>query len=158
MSLLSPQNHFERSWDSVFTDEKETQGRWHSKLTLRGSSWWHTSGLSPGLSFPCVFRGFPGSSAGKRIHLQCRRPWFDSWVGKILWRRDSYTLQYSWASLVAQMIKNLPAMRETWVQSLGWEDPREEGVATHSSILVWRISMDRGVWQITVHGVAKSRT
>ena len=56
------------------------------------------------------------------------------------------------------MIKNLPAMWETWVQSLGWEDPLEEGVATHSSILVWRISMDRGVWQITVHGVAESRT
>ena len=47
-------------------------------------------------------------------------------------------------SLVAQMVKNLPAMRETWVQSLDWEDPLEEGMATHSSILAWRISMDRG--------------
>ena len=44
-----------------------------------------------------------------------------------------------WASLVAQMIKNLPAMREAWVQSLGWEVPLEEGMATHSSILAWRI-------------------
>jgi len=45
----------------------------------------------------------------------------------------------TWASLVAQRVKNLPAMWETWVQSLGWEDPLEEGVATHSSILAWRI-------------------
>ena len=44
-----------------------------------------------------------------------------------------------WASLVAQLVKNPPAMRETWVQSLGWEDPLEKGTATHSSILAWRI-------------------
>ena len=44
-----------------------------------------------------------------------------------------------WASLIAQMVKNLPAMQETWVQSLGWEDPLEKGKATHSSILAWRI-------------------
>ena len=50
-----------------------------------------------------------------------------------------YPLQYSWASLVAQLVKNLPAMRETWVQSLVWEDPLEKGKATHSSILAWRI-------------------
>ena len=50
-----------------------------------------------------------------------------------------YPLQYSWASLVAQLVKNLPAMQETWVQSLGWEDPLEKGKATHSSILAWRI-------------------
>ena len=61
-------------------------------------------------------------------------------------------------SLVAQTVKNLPAMQETWVQSLGWEDPLEEVMATHSSILAWRIPMDRGAWQATVHGVAKSRT
>jgi len=59
---------------------------------------------------------------------------------------------------VAQMIKNLPAMWETWVQSLGWEDPLEEGMAVHSSILAWRIAMDRGAWQAIVHGVAKSWT
>ena len=49
-------------------------------------------------------------------------------------------------------------MRETWVQSLGWEDALEEGMATHSSILAWRIFMDRGAWQATVQGVAKSWT
>ena len=49
-------------------------------------------------------------------------------------------------------------MRETWVQPLGWEDPMEEGMATHSSIFAWRILMDRGAWWATVHGVTKSRT
>ena len=63
-----------------------------------------------------------------------------------------------WASLLCQMVKNLPATLETWVQSLGWEDPLEEGMATHSSILAQRIPMDRGAWQATVHGVLKSRT
>ena len=63
-----------------------------------------------------------------------------------------------WASLLAQMVKNLPAMQETWVQSLGGEDPLGEGMATHSSILTWRIPMDRGAWQATVHGVTKSWT
>ena len=50
-----------------------------------------------------------------------------------------YTLQYSWGSLVAQLVKNPSAMGETWVQSLGWEDPLEKGTATHSTILAWRI-------------------
>ena len=56
------------------------------------------------------------------------------------------------------MVKNLPAMQETWVQSLGLEDPLEEGTATHSSILAWRIPMDRGAWWVTVHGVSESDT
>ena len=63
-----------------------------------------------------------------------------------------YPLQYSWASLVAQLVKNAPAMWETWVLSLGWEDPLEKEKATRSSILAWRVP-----WT-TVHGVAKSRT
>ena len=50
-----------------------------------------------------------------------------------------YPLQYSWASLVAQLVKNLPAMQRTWVWSLGWEDPLEKGKAVHSSILAWSI-------------------
>ena len=61
-----------------------------------------------------------------------------------------------WASLVAQMVKNLPAMRETWVRSLGWEDPLEKGTATfqYSGL---ENSMDRGAWRATVRGVTKSR-
>ena len=51
-----------------------------------------------------------------------------------------------------QMVKNPPATRETWIKSLGWEDPLEEGMATHSSILAWRIPVDRGIWQATVLG------
>ena len=63
-----------------------------------------------------------------------------------------YPLQYSWAFLVAQILKNLPAMQETQVQSLGWEDPLEKGMATHFSILAWR--MPRTEWTI-VHGGRK---
>ena len=59
---------------------------------------------------------------------------------------------------MAQMVKNPPLMRETWVQYLGQEDPLEEGTATHSSILAWRIPMDRGAWWATVYEVTKSRT
>ena len=62
------------------------------------------------------------------------------------------------AYLVVQLVKNLPAMQETPVQFLGQEDPLEEGMETHSSHLAWRISMDRGAWWATVHGVAKSQT
>ena len=56
------------------------------------------------------------------------------------------------------MVKNPPAMWETWVQSLGWKDPLEDGVATHLRILAWRIPMDRGAWWAIVYGMTKSRT
>ena len=56
------------------------------------------------------------------------------------------------------MVKNPPAMRESWVRSLDWVDLLEEGLATHSSILAWIIPMDRGTWGAIVHGVAKSQT
>ena len=62
----------------------------------------------------------------------------------------------SQASLVAQLVKNLPAMQKTYVRSLGREDPLEEGMATYSNILAWRIAMDRGAWRATVYGVTKS--
>ena len=61
-------------------------------------------------------------------------------------------LLYMLASLVTQTVKNPPAMQETWVQALGWQDPLEEGMATHSIILAWRIPMDRGAWWATVYG------
>ena len=54
------------------------------------------------------------------------------------------------------MVKNMPAMLETWVRSLGWEDPLEEGMATHSSMLAWKIPMDSAAWWATVHGVSES--
>ena len=59
---------------------------------------------------------------------------------------------------MTQMVKNPPAMQEPRVQSLGWEDPLEEGMATHSSIFAWIIPMDRGAWWALVHGVTKSWT
>ena len=62
------------------------------------------------------------------------------------------------ASLVTQLVKNLCAMLKTWVRSLGWEDPLEAGMATHSCILAWRILMDRGAWQATVHGITKGQS
>ena len=59
---------------------------------------------------------------------------------------------------MAQLVKTLPAIQETWVQSLGWEDALEGGMVTHSSILAWKIPMDREAWPATVHGVSESRT
>ena len=81
--------------------------------------------------------GPPGSSAGKDLPAM-QRPWFDSWVGKIPWI-TGYPLQFTWPFLVVQTVKNPPATWETWVLSLGREDPLEEGMATHSSILTRRI-------------------
>ena len=90
--------------------------------------------------------------------LQCRRPQFYSWLWKLPWRRDRLPLQYSWVSLVAQLVRNPPAIGETWGRSLGWEDSLEEGMATHSNILAWRIPKDRGAWRAAVHRVRKSWT
>ena len=69
-----------------------------------------------------------------------------------------FPLDYSWTSLVAQMVKNLPTMQEPQVQSLGQEDPLEERMATLSRIRAWRIPMDRGAWQAIVHSVTWSQT
>ena len=103
-------------------------------------------------------RGFPGSSAGKESACNAEDPGSVPGWGRSAGEGIGYPLQYSWVSLMAQMVKNPPAMWETWVGSLGWEEPLEEGMATHSSILARRIPRDRGTWQATVHGVAKSQT
>ena len=75
-----------------------------------------------------------------------------------LLRLLSHIIVNAGASLVAQTVKNLPAMPETWFRLLGWEDHLEEGIATHSSILAWRNPMDGRTWWATFHGVAKSQT
>ena len=85
------------------------------------------------------YQGFPDSSAGKESTCNAGNPGTIPGSGRSAGEGIGYPLQYSWASLVAQLLKNPPAMRETWVQSLGWEDPLEKGKATHSSILAWRI-------------------
>ena len=79
--------------------------------------------------------GFPGSSAGKESSCNTGDPISFLGLGSSPGGGTGYPFQYSWAFLVAQMVKNLPTMQETWVRSLGWEDPLEEGVATHLSIL-----------------------
>ena len=79
--------------------------------------------------------GFPGSSVGKEPACNAGDPCLIPGSGRCAGEGISYPLHYSWASLVAQLVKNLPAMQETWVLSLGWEDPLEEDMATHSSIL-----------------------
>ena len=89
-------------------------------------------------------QGFPGghfidSSVGKESAYNSGDPGSIPGSGRSSGERIGYPLQYSWASLVAQLVKNPPAMRETWVRSLGWDNPLEKGKATHSSILAWRI-------------------
>ena len=101
------------------------------------------------------FKGFPGSSAGKESACSAGDPGLIPGSGRSPGEGVGYPLQYSWASLVAQMVKNPPAKQETWVWSLSWEDPLEEGMAAHSSIIAWRIPMGRGAWQATVYGVLK---
>ena len=95
---------------------------------------------------------------GKESTCNAGDPGFIPGLGRSPGEGIGYPLQCFWVSLVAQTVKNLPEMWETWVQSLGWEDHLEEGMTTHSSILAWRIPMDRGAWQATVHRVSKSWT
>jgi len=83
--------------------------------------------------------GFPGSPAGKESACNAGDPGLIPGSGRSPGEVIGYPLQYFGASLVAQMVKNPPSVWETWVQSLSWEDPLEEGMATHSSILAWRI-------------------
>ena len=106
-----------------------------------------TQGLNPGLPHcgrdSTYNAGYPSSIPG---------------LGRFPGEEIAYPLQYSWAFLVAQMVKNLPAVWETWVPSLSWEDPLENNMATHPSILAWIIPLDRGAWWATVHGIPKSQT
>ena len=82
---------------------------------------------------------FPANAAGKESACKAGDPSSVPGSGRSAGEGIGYPLLCSSASLVAQLVKNQPAMRETWVQSLGWEDPLEKGKATHSSILAWRI-------------------
>src|SRR5574341_832378 len=82
---------------------------------------------------------FPGSSVGKEYACNVGDPGLIPGSGRSAGEGIGYPLQYSWTFLVAQLVKNLPAVWETWVQSLGWKDTLEKGKATHSSILAYRI-------------------
>ena len=85
------------------------------------------------------YSGFPDSPAGKESACNAGDPSLIPGSGRSTGEGIGYPLQYSWVPLMAQLVKNPPAMWETWVQSLGWEDPLEKGMAVHSSILAWKI-------------------
>ena len=106
--------------------------------------------ISPTLSLPCSVHKFVLYVCVSINALQ---------IGSSIWSESESS------SLVTQMVKNLPAMQETRIPSLGWEDPLEKGMATHSSILAWRIpwteqenSMERTAWQAIAHEATKSWT
>ena len=82
---------------------------------------------------------FLSSSAGKESTCSAGNPCLTPGSGRSTGEGISYPLKYSWASQVAQLVTNLPTMQETWVLSLGWEDPLKKGMSAHSSILAWRI-------------------
>ena len=96
-------------------------------------------GIPINLPYLPISRGCPHSSVGKESACNAGDPGSILGSGKPTGEGIGYPLQYSWASLVAQLVKNPPAMWETWVQPLGWENPLKKGQTTHSSILAWRI-------------------
>jgi len=100
---------------------------------------------------PCIM-GFLHSSVGKESACSVGDPGSNPGWGRPAGEGIGYPLQYSWASLVTQLVKNPPAIRETWVQSLGWEDPLEKGKATHTSMLALRIT-----WTIQSMGLQRVR-
>ena len=86
-----------------------------------------------------MYFGFPGGSDGKESACKAGDPSYIPGLGRSTGEGIGYPFQCPWASLVVQLVNNLPAMQETWVQSLDWENPLEKGKANHSSILAWRI-------------------
>ena len=96
-------------------------------------------GLIPGWRTNLITWVFPDSSVGKESACNAGDPGWIPGLGRSAGEGIGYPIQYSWASLVAQLVKNQPAMWETWVWSLSWKDPLEKGKATHFSILAWRI-------------------
>ena len=120
----------------------------HSRILMGiweiGNQQWCLVGRNQGTRLqkrqsPPFPQGFPDSSVGKESTCNAGDPGSIPGLGRSPAEGIGYPLQYSWASLVAQLVKNLPAMPETWVRSLGWEDPLEKEKATHSSILAWRV-------------------
>ena len=97
--------------------------------------------------------GFPGSSAGKESTCNAGHPGSIPGSGRSAGEGIGYPLQYSWASLVSQLVKNLPAMQKTWVRSLGWEEPLEKGKAYPLQYSGLENFLD-----YIVHGVTKSWT
>ena len=91
-----------------------------------------------------VFLGFPHSSVDKESACNAGDLGSIPWLGRYPGGWIGYPLQYSWASQMAQMVKNPPGMQETQIRSMGCKDPLEEGMATYSIILAWKMPTDRG--------------
>ena len=103
--------------------------------------------------------GLPCSLAGKESACNAGDPGSIPGSGRSPGEGIGYSFQYSWASLMAQTVTSTPALQETWVPSLGWEDPLEKGKAAHSSVLAWRIPWTKEPVRLhTVHGIAESGT
>ena len=116
----------------------------HRQQPTKLSRPWDSPGKNTGVGCQCLLP----------IFLCIYLPQFDSRVRKIPWRMDRPPTPVVLAFPGGSASKDPPVMWETWVQSLGWEDPLEEGMAIHCSILAWRIPMDRGAWRATAYGVA----
>ena len=121
--------------------------------SMDGGAWWATvHGVANSQTGLSDFNSLPDSSVGKESTCNAGDPVLIPGLRRSTREGIGYPLQYSWASLVAQLMKNLQAMWETWVQSLSWKDPLEKRKAIHSSVLAWRIP-----WT-TIHGVTKNHT
>ena len=102
--------------------------------------------------------GFPGSSADKESACNAGDPSSIPGLGRSPVEGIGYALQYSWISLVAQTVKNLPVMRETWIRSLSWEDPLEMDMTTYSNIVAWRIPWTEEPGMLQPMGSQRVRT
>ena len=100
----------------------------------------------------------PGSSAGKEFVCNAGDTGSIPGLGRFTWRRDKVFTPVFLGFPGGSDGKESSWNARDWIQSLGWEDPLEEGMATHTSILAWRIPMDRGVWWATVHVVTENQT
>ena len=135
-------------WHLDSVNLESPSSRAHSRILMGiweiGNQQWCLVGRNQGTplqkrQIPPFPQCFPDSSVGKESTCNAGDRGSIPGLGRSPGEGIGYPLQYSWASLVAQLVKNLPAMPETWVRSLGWEDPLEKGKATHSSILAWRV-------------------
>ena len=122
-------------------DPLEKGMRTHSSITVPSWVWYYHLHL-----------GFPGSSGGEEPTCKAGDSGSIPGLGRSPGEGTGYPLQYLLVSLMAQTVKNLPAMWDTWVWSLNWEDSQEGHMATHSSILAWRIPMDRGTFRLQSMG------
>ena len=152
MSLIADYRKRELSWSGTVPPSQIGD--------LQRYKWAHFTSRSvvtqETLSLMCghlgVWSGFPHSLVGKESTCKAGDPGSIPGLGRSTGEGIGYPLQYSWPSLLAQLVKNLPAMWETRVRSLGWEDRLEKGRANHSSILAWRIP-----WTVSSMGSQRVR-